>query len=460
MNHFKNSPSFSVKELLSSSSSLPQVTVRGWIRTKRDSRDFSFLELNDGSCLANLQVVVQSTAKGYDLIKDITTGSAVAVEGDLVESQGRGQAWDLKAKNLVLTGPAGADYPLQKKRQTDEYLREMAHVRARTNKYGAMFRIRSECAWAVHRFFREKGFFYVHTPIITGSDAEGAGEMFRVTTLKEGGGTSFKDDFFGQYAALTVSGQLEAELLAHALGRVYTFGPAFRAENSNTARHAAEFWMIEPEAAFFDLSDDMSLAQNLIQSVVRFALNECAEDLALFDRFIEQGLLDRLNGLLYSDYPRIPYAEAIRILTDSGRKFEFSPFWGADLATEHERFLCEEHFKSPVIVFDYPKTIKPFYMRLNDDGQTVAAMDLLVPKVGELVGGSQREERTEVLLSRMAELGLKTEPYWWYLDSRRWGSTPHAGFGLGFERFLMMLTGVSNIRDVIPFPRTPKNLAF
>ncbi|MDR2141307.1 MAG: asparagine--tRNA ligase [Deltaproteobacteria bacterium] len=453
-------PRVRIKELLLAASPQAEVFIQGWVRTRRDSRDLSFLELNDGSCLANLQVVVPQAA-GLEMVKDLTTGAAVAVFGDLVPSQGQGQKWELLAQRLTLVGPSGPDYPLQKKRHTDEYLREMAHLRPRTNKFGAIARLRGECSFAIHQFFHDRGFVYVHTPIITGSDCEGAGEMFQVTTLKDpASDPTYKTDFFGQYAALTVSGQLEAELLALALGRVYTFGPAFRAENSNTTRHAAEFWMIEPEVAFADLRDDMDLAEALIKSVVGFALRDCAEDLALFDKFVEPGLLARLRVLVESEYPRLPYAEAIRILAASGRKFEFPPVFGADLATEHERFLCEERFQGPVIVYDYPKTIKPFYMRLNDDGQTVAAMDLLVPKVGELVGGSQREERLDVLLERMKELGLSEDPYWWYLDSRRWGSTPHAGFGLGFERFLMTLTGIANIRDAIPFPRTPKSLAF
>ncbi|MDR1608208.1 MAG: asparagine--tRNA ligase [Deltaproteobacteria bacterium] len=449
-----------IKELLLAESPRPGVLVMGWVRTRRDSRDFSFIEINDGSCLANLQVIVTDKAFGADLVKDLATGAAVAISGDLSPSQGQGQKWELVASRLDLVGPSGSDYPLQKKRHTDEYLREMAHLRPRTNKYGAMLRLRSLVAWAIHAFFREKGFFWVHTPIITGSDAEGAGEMFQVTTLKDPAqDPTLKTDFFGQYAALTVSGQLEAELLALALDRVYVFGPAFRAENSNTARHAAEFWMIEPEAAFFDLADDMDLAEALIKSVVNVALSQGAEDLALFDKFVEPGLLARLQVLLKDQYPRVKYKEAIGLLAASQKNFEFPPAYGVDLATEHERFLCEEYFKGPVIVYDYPLSIKPFYMRLNDD-ETVAAMDLLVPKVGELVGGSQREERLEVLKARMKSLGMSEEPYWWYLDSRRWGSVPHAGFGLGFERLIMLLTGIANIRDAIPFPRTPKSLAF
>jgi asparaginyl-tRNA synthetase len=340
-------------------------------------------------------------------------------------------------------------------------LREIAHLRARTNKFGAVFRLRSQCSWAVHDFFRREGFFHVHTPIITGSDCEGAGELFRVTTLPPGS-ARMEDDFFGREAGLTVSGQLEAEMLALALGKVYTFGPTFRAENSNTPRHAAEFWMIEPEMAFADLADNMDLAEGLVKHVVQYVLTETREDLGLFDRFVEPGLFDRLENLLADRYMRLPYSEAVEILKSAHarKKFEYEPAWGMDLQTEHERHLCETHFKKPVIVHDYPSGIKPFYMRLSDDGQTVAAMDLLVPKVGELVGGSQREERLDVLIRRMADMGMAQESYWWYLDSRRFGTAPHAGFGLGFERLLMLLTGVSNIRDVIAFPRTPKNLEF
>lgn len=437
-----------------------EILVEGWVRTRRDAKGFSFLEVNDGSCLANLQVVADESLASYEAVKNVQTGAAVSISGLVVPSKGSGQKWELKAEEVNVVGPAPAEsYPLQKKRHSDEFLRENAHLRARTNKFGAIFRLRSHCSKAVHDYFHEKGFFYVHTPIITGSDCEGAGELFRVTTLPPGPG-KFEDDFFGKEAGLTVSGQLEAEMLALALGKVYTFGPTFRAENSNTPRHAAEFWMIEPEAAFADLSDNMELAEGLIKYVVGYALKECREDLALFDKFVEPGLFDRLENLIKDDYVRLPYTEAIDILKSAKKKFEYEPFWGADLQTEHERHLCEDHFGKPVIVHDYPTTIKPFYMRLSDDGRTVAAMDVLVPKVGELVGGSQREERLDILSKRMEEMGLSLENYWWYLDSRRFGSASHSGFGLGFERLLMMLTRVSNIRDVIPFPRTPKNLEF
>lgn len=442
-------------------SSGDQVEVEGWVRTRRDAKGFSFLEINDGSCLANVQVVADESLPAYETaVKEAHTGASVLVRGRLMPSQGSGQKWEIAAEDFVLIGPADPEtYPLQKKRHSDEFLREIAHLRARTNKFGAIFRLRSRVSWAIHDFFREKGFFYVHTPIITGSDCEGAGELFRVTTLAPGR-TDRENDFFGKDAGLTVSGQLEAETLALALGKVYTFGPTFRAENSNTPRHAAEFWMIEPEMAFADLASNMTLAEDMIKYVVKRTLTESGEDLALFDKFVEPGLLVRLENLLTDTYARVPYAEAIDILKNSGKSFEFKPDWGTDLQTEHERYLCEIHFKKPVIVHDYPAQIKPFYMRLSADGQTVAAMDLLVPKVGELIGGSQREERLDILTRRMEEMGLDSKNYWWYLDSRRFGSVPHAGFGLGFERLLMLLTGVSNIRDVIPFPRTPKNLEF
>lgn len=436
-----------------------EITVRAWVRTRRDAKDFSFLELNDGSCLANLQVVADQSLPTFEAVKNAQTGAAVAVTGQVMVSLGSGQKWELKAIEITILGPVEADYPLQKKRHSDEFLREVAHLRPRTNKFGAIFRLRSHFSWAIHDFFRQKSFFHIHTPIITGSDCEGAGELFRVTTLPPGQ-AKIEEDFFGKEAGLTVSGQLEAEMLAMSLGRVYTFGPTFRAENSNTPRHAAEFWMIEPEVAFADLADNMDLAESLIKYVVNFALKETKDDLTLFDRFVEPGLFTRLENLVTEDYARIPYAEALDILKSAKKKFEFQPDWGLDLQTEHERHLCEVHFKKPVIVHDYPATIKPFYMRLSDDGRTVAAMDLLVPKVGELVGGSQREERLDILTRRMKESDLNLDNYWWYLDSRRFGTAPHAGFGLGFERLLMLLTGVSNIRDVIAFPRTPKYLEF
>lgn len=456
-----------VTEVLHSAAAVAHILVKGWVRTRRDSKGFSFLEINDGSCLKNLQVIVDETSPAYAALQPVTTGAAIEAEGALVESPGKGQQWELRADELRLLGSADpATYPLQKKRHTDEFLRSMAHLRPRTNKYGALFRMRSESAFAVHTFFRQQGFYYLHTPVITGSDCEGAGEMFRVSTLPPFTGaqpqdaSEFEDDFFGKEASLTVSGQLEAELFACALGNVYTFGPTFRAENSNTPRHAAEFWMIEPEMAFADLDDNMDLGEDLVKYLVRHVMAHCADDLELFARFVDKDLMPHLEVIADASYARLPYSEAVEILQASGKSFEFPVHFGADLQTEHERYLTEEHFKKPVIVYNYPKAIKAFYMRLNDDDTTVAAMDLLVPRVGELIGGSQREERLDVLERRLAECDLDPEAYWWYLDIRRFGSVPHAGFGLGFERFLMMVTGVTNIRDVIPFPRTPKHLEF
>ncbi len=456
-----------IKNLLNSETASDRIRVSGWVRTRRDSKGFSFLEVNDGSCLKNLQVVVDEALPAFRQLKDVVTGAAVDIEGALVESPGAGQKWEVRAGDVRLLGGADPEtFPLQKKRHTDEFLRTIAHLRPRTNKYSALFRIRSESAFAAHRFFRERGFYYLHSPILTGSDCEGAGEMFRVTTLPpcppppaEGDGP-FAADFFGREASLTVSGQLEAELFACALGNVYTFGPTFRAENSNTPRHAAEFWMIEPEMAFADLNDNMDLAEDLVKAMTTHVMENCRDDLELFAKFVDKHLMESLEAIVAEPYERLPYVDAVDILKASKRAFEFPVDFGVDLQTEHERFLCEDHFKKPVIVYNYPKEIKAFYMRLNDDNRTVAAMDLLVPRVGELVGGSQREERYNTLERRILENGMKLEPYWWYLDIRRFGSVPHAGFGLGFERFLMMLTGVTNIRDVIPFPRTPKHLEF
>jgi asparaginyl-tRNA synthetase len=447
-----------IREILGSDGAREGVLARGWVRTRRDSRDFSFVELNDGSTINNLQVIINNETEGREALRDINTGAALECEGELAPSPGKGQKWELVARRVSVIGVAGEDYPLQKKRHTDEYLREIAHLRPRSNKYGAIFRVRSEAAFAIHSYFREMGFFYVHTPIITGSDAEGAGELFRVTTLS--GDADPARDFFGKAASLTVSGQLEAELLAMALGRVYTFGPTFRAERSNTPRHAAEFWMVEPEAAFFDLEDDMDLAEGLLRYVVSWVLKHSQDDLALFDRFVEPGLIGRLEGLTGKPYARIPYSEAVKLLMESGQQFEYEPRHGSDIQTEHERFLAETYFKGPVFVVDYPKGIKPFYMRLAEDGESVRAMDLLVPRVGELVGGSQREERMDKLMERVSDLKLDPAAYWWYLDTRRHGACPHSGFGLGFERLLMLLTGASNIRDVIPFPRTPGSREF
>ena len=434
------------------------VTVCGWGRTRRDAKGFSFVELNDGSCLANLQCIVDDGTPAHAALGEASTGAALCMRGALVPSPGKGQKWELRAESVEVFGLADPEtVPLQKKRHSDEFLRGIAHLRARTNKYGAAFRIRSEAGFAVHEFFRSRRFAWVHTPVLTGSDCEGAGEMFRVTTLGPG---ETGEDFFSRPASLTVSGQLEAEALALGLGRVYSFGPTFRAENSNTPRHAAEFWMIEPEMAFADLDDLMELGEGLTRHVVEHVLDRCEPDVALFDKFVEPGLLERLRGILRQPFARIPYAEAVRILEEADANFAFPVSFGIDLQTEHERYLAETHFKRPVIVYDYPREIKAFYMRANDDGETVAAMDMLVPRIGELIGGSQREERLDVLTARMAELGQKPEDYWWYLDLRRYGSVPHAGFGMGFERLLMFLTGISNIRDVIPFPRTPGSLEF
>jgi asparaginyl-tRNA synthetase len=441
---------------------MDHILVKGWVRTRRDSKELSFLEINDGSCLQNLQVVVDNTIPDYANLTTVTTGAAVAVQGALIPSPGRGQLWEVRATHVTLLGAADPHtYPLQKKGHSDEFLREIGHLRPRTNKYGALFRIRSESAFAVHQFFRDRGFYYVHTPIITGADCEGAGEMFVVTTLagfNKDNPAAFTDDFFGKKAYLTVSGQLEAELLACALGKVYTFGPTFRAENSNTPRHAAEFWMIEPEVAFADLDDNMDLAEAFVKSLVTHVIEHCSADLELFARFVDKDLRPSLEVIANESYVRLPYAEAVELLQTSSQAFEFPVAYGIDLQTEHERYLTEKYFKKPVIVYNYPKDIKAFYMRLNDDGRTVAAMDLLVPRVGELIGGSQREERLDVLTQRLTEFHLAPAAYDWYLDTRRFGTVPHAGFGLGFERFLMMVTGVTNIRDVVPFPRTPKHL--
>ena len=443
-----------------------QVLIKGWVRTRRDSKDFSFVEVNDGSCLSNMQVIANQTLSNYEDVKKLSTGSAIAVSGKLEASPGKGQKWEIRADRIDIIQIAPDTYPLQKKRHTDEFLRSIAHLRPRTNKYGAAFRIRSELAYSIHKFFKDRDFRYVHSPIITGSDCEGAGEMFRVTSLdlehlpKKEGKTDYASDFFGKEANLTVSGQLSAEMFALSLGDVYTFGPTFRAENSNTRRHAAEFWMVEPEMAFCDLDGNMKLAEEFIKYLVSYVTAECKEDLELFATFVDKTLMPTLENIVSSDFVRLPYKEAVEILIKSGKKFEYPVAFGKDLQTEHERCLTEDHFQKPVIVYDYPKSIKPFYMRVNDDNETVAAMDVLVPGIGEIIGGSQREERLDVLLARMKETGLSEENYWWYLDSRKYGSVPHSGFGLGFERLLMLVTGISNIRDVIPFPRTPGSIEF
>ena len=444
------------------------VSVAGWVRTVRDSKAFGFIELNDGSCFKSTQIVFEEAKlDNYKQIAKLNVGASVRVEGKVVATPEMKQPFEIKADKIEIEGESTPDYPLQKKRHSLEFLRDIAYLRPRTNTFSAVFRVRSAAAQAIHKFFAEKGFIYVNTPLITGSDCEGAGEMFKVTTLEledvpktEDGKVDYSKDFFGKSANLTVSGQLNAETFALAFGKVYTFGPTFRAEVSYTARHAAEFWMIEPEIAFADLSDEMDLSRDMIKYVIAYVLETCPDDMKFFNDFIDKGLIERLTALLDADFVRLPYTEAIKILEKNKDKLEYPVFWGCDLQTEHERFLTEQVYKAPVFVTDYPKEIKAFYMRLNDDGKTVAAADLLVPGVGELVGGSQREERLEVLKERMKELGLDEKDYWWYLDLRKYGGTKHAGFGLGFERLIMYLTGMSNIRDVIPFPRTAGNAEY
>ena len=455
-----------IVNLLQSKTPIDYVLIKGWVRTRRDSKSFSFIEVNDGSCLKNIQIITDNSLSNYINITRLSTGSAVAVSGKLSESKGSGQKWELIAETVEILSVAPETYPLQKKRHTDEFLRTIAHLRPRTNKYGATFRIRSELSYAIHKFFRDKGFKYIHSPVITGSDCEGAGELFRVTTLALDnlplieGKTDYAKDFFGIEANLTVSGQLSAEMFALSLGDVYTFGPTFRAENSQTSRHVAEFWMVEPEMAFCDLKGNMDLAEEMIKFLIGFVLEECNDDIELFAKYVDKTLIKTLDNVASSDFKRLSYTLAVDILKRSEKKFEYDIDFGKDLQTEHERYLTEQYFKKPLIVYDYPKTIKPFYMRLNDDHQTVAAMDVLVPRIGEIIGGSQREERLEVLENRMDEMDLPKENYWWYLDSRRFGSVEHSGFGLGFERLLMLITGISNIRDVIPFPRTPNSIEF
>lgn len=457
-----------IKELLSSLPFGKEVVVKGWVRTKRGNRNIAFIELNDGSTINNVQIVAETASFDENLLKDITTGACIAVNGKVVESQGQGQKVEISANSIELYGTSdAATYPLQKKGHSMEFLREHAHLRFRTNTFGAVFRIRHAMAFAIHKYFNDKGFYYLHTPIITGSDAEGAGEMFRVTTLdlnnipkNETGGISFDDDFFGRPTNLTVSGQLEGELGALALGEIYTFGPTFRAENSNTPRHLAEFWMIEPEMAFYDITDNMDLAEDFVKYLIKYALENCPDDLKFLDNMIDKGLIERLNFVVNNDFVRMDYTEAVRILTSSGRKWEYPVGWGSDLQAEHERYLVEEHFKRPVILTDYPRDIKAFYMKQNDDGKTVKAMDVLFPGIGEIIGGSQREESYDRLLKRIEELHMPVKDLWWYLETRKFGSAPHSGFGLGFERLILFMTGMSNIRDVIPFPRTPRNAEF
>lgn len=445
-----------------------EVTLGGWIRTMRVSKNFGFIELNDGSFFKNIQIVFEAdTLSNYAKITKLGVGAAIIVKGLLVETPEAKQPFEVKAQEIAIEGTSTPDYPLQKKRHSVEFLRQIAYLRPRTNMFSATFRVRSLIAYAIHQFFQGKGFVYAHTPIITGSDCEGAGEMFRVTTLdlnnlpkKEDGTVDFSKDFFGKETNLTVSGQLSAETFAMAFRNVYTFGPTFRAENSNTARHAAEFWMIEPEMAFADLEDNMEVAEEMLKYIIQYVLDNAPEEMEFFNSFVDKGLLDRLHNILNNDFGRVTYTEAVDLLIKSGKKFEYPVEWGIDLQTEHERYLTEEIFKKPVFVTDYPKDIKAFYMRMNDDNKTVAAMDLLVPGVGEIIGGSQREERLELLEKRMDELGLKKEDYWWYLDLRKYGGTRHSGYGLGFERAVMYLTGMSNIRDVLPYPRTVKNAEF
>ena len=444
-----------------------RIEISGWIRTIRASNAFGFIEINDGSFFKNIQVVFESDLNNYKEIAKLGTGSAITVCGKLVESEGSKQAFEIKATEIRIEGAADSDFPLQKKRHTFEYLRTIAHLRPRANAFNAVFRVKSLIAQAIHTFFQERDFVYVHTPIITGSDCEGAGEMFRVTTLDlddvpktDDGRIDYSKDFFGKETSLTVSGQLAVENYCAAYRNVYTFGPTFRAENSYTQRHASEFWMIEPEIAFSDLKDDMELAEDMLKFIIDYVLEKAPEEMEFFNQFIDKGLLDRLDHVRNSEFARISYTEAVELLENSGKQFEYPVKWGADLQTEHERYLTEELLKKPVFVYDYPKEIKAFYMRQNDDGKTVAAVDLLVPGVGEIIGGSQREERYDKLVSRIEELGLNKEDYWWYLDLRRYGTNKHAGFGLGFERAIMYLTGMQNIRDVLSFPRTPKNAEF
>ncbi len=456
-----------VKHALNATAPIDPILLQGWVRTRRDAKAFSFIELNDGSSLKGIQVIADASLPDYANIQKAHTGASIAVQGRLVPSQGQGQKWEVVATSFEVLGEADATYPLQKKGHSLEFLREIAHLRARSNLFGAVFRVRSRLAFAIHSFFQERDFVYVHTPIITASDCEGAGELFRVSTLDpknppltEDGSVNYTQDFFGKKAYLTVSGQLEGETFACALSNIYTFGPTFRAENSNTSRHAAEFWMIEPEMAFCDLEGDMTLAEDFVKYLIRDAREHCAADLEFFSKFVDKELLTRLDFVLQRPFQRCSYTEAIEILSGSGRTWEHPVTWGDNLQSEHERFLAEEHFKCPVTVYNYPRTLKPFYMRVNDDGKTVRAMDLLVPGIGEIIGGSQREERLDVLRENMAQHHLSEKDYWWYVDLRRYGSVPHAGFGLGFERMLMFVTGVGNIRDVIPFARTPGNADF
>lgn len=457
-----------IKELLKSGLVDSDVIVEGWVRTRRGNKSVGFIALNDGSTINNIQVVADMSVFTEEHLKDVTTGSCIRVLGKLVPSQGSGQAVELQMREFVLYGTADPDtYPLQKKGHSMEFLREIAHLRPRTNTFGAVLRLRHAMSYAIHKFYNDKGFYYLHTPIITGSDCEGAGQMFRVTTLDlnnipktEDGKIDFSNDFFGKETSLTVSGQLEGELGALALSEIYTFGPTFRAENSNTPRHLAEFWMIEPEMAFYDLNDNMDLAEEFLQYLIRYALENCLDDLTFLNNMFDKELLNRLSFITDNKFARVNYTEAVSILEKSGKKWEFPVSWGSDLQAEHERYLVEEHFKKPVILANYPREIKAFYMKQNDDGRTVRAMDVLFPKIGEIIGGSQREENYEKLMQRIREMHIPEKDIWWYLDTRRFGTAPHSGFGLGFERLILFVTGMANIRDVIPFPRTPRNADF
>ena len=459
-----------VVDVLKSTDFGKEVVVKGWVRTHRSSKAVDFIALNDGSTIKNIQIVVDPSKINADTLKSITTGACLCVTGTLVESQGKGQSVEIQCKDIEVYGLCGSDYPMQKKGQSFEYMRQHAHMRLRTNTFGAVMRIRHNMAFAIHQYFHEHGFFYFHTPLITASDAEGAGEMFQVTTqnlndLKKGedGKVCYEDDFFGKMTSLTVSGQLEGELGATALGQIYTFGPTFRAENSNTPRHLAEFWMIEPEIAFIALPDLMDLEEDFIKYCVRWALDNCKDDLDFLNSMIDKTLLERLQGVLKNDFVRLTYTDGIKILEEAaanGHKFEFPVSWGMDLASEHERFLVEHHFKKPVIMYDYPKEIKAFYMKINEDGKTVQGTDVLFPQIGEIIGGSVREESLEKLTSEIERRHIPMKDMWWYLDTRKYGTCPHGGFGLGFERLILFVTGMQNIRDVIPFPRTPKNAEF
>ena len=459
-----------IADLLKSQQTGIEVNVKGWVRTRRNSKQVAFVALNDGSTINNVQVVIDADKFDEELVKQFTTGACLSVNGMLVESIGGGQSVEIQATEIELLGACDSTYPLQKKGQTMEYMRTVAHLRPRTNTFGAVFRIRHNMAYAIHKFFHDKGFYYFHTPLITASDCEGAGQMFQVTTMNlydlkkdENGSIIYDNDFFGKQASLTVSGQLEGELAATALGAIYTFGPTFRAENSNTPRHLAEFWMIEPEVAFNDIYDNMELAEEFIKYCVQWALDNCIEDITFLNNMIDKELIERLRSIVNTEFVRLSYTDGIKILEDTvaaGHKFEFPVYWGVDLASEHERYLVETHFKRPVILTDYPKDIKAFYMKQNEDGKTVRAMDVLFPKIGEIIGGSEREADYNKLLTRIEEMNIPMKDMWWYLDTRRYGSCPHSGFGLGFERLLLFVTGMSNIRDVIPFPRTPNNAEF